>query len=266
MTRQLLWRGMLAGILGALLATLFARGFAEPQIDLAIGYEEDHAAHGALPDHPAPDHPAPDHAGMAMASAPLAHPHPADEEELVSRDTQKGAGLVTALALYGAAVGGIFSLVFAYGYGRMGHLGPRSFALLLAALTFVLVVVVPAIKYPQTPPAVGKHETVALRTAAYFGMIALSLGAAVVAGRLRGRLARPGRGFDATLLAFVVYLGMVGLGQFLLPAINEVPADFPAVLLWNFRLASMGTQLVLWATIGLAFGLWAERVLRRQSA
>lgn len=105
MTRQLLWRGMLAGILGALLATLFARGFAEPQIDLAIGYEEDHAAHGPLPDYPAPDHPAPDHAGMAMASAPLAHPHPADEEELVSRDTQKGAGLVTALALYGAAVG-----------------------------------------------------------------------------------------------------------------------------------------------------------------
>jgi predicted cobalt transporter CbtA len=254
MTKDLLWRGMLAGILGALLATLFARGFAEPQIDLAIGYEESHAAHSAA-DHAVPGHTAPEHAGMAHAEP--------QEEELVSRDTQKGAGLVTALALYGAAVGGIFSLVFAYGYGRMGHLGPRSFALLLAALTFVLVVVVPAIKYPQTPPAVGKHETVALRTAAYFGMIALSLGAAVVAARIRGALARPGRGFDATLLGFVVYLGIVGLGQFLLPTINEVPGDFPAVLLWNFRVASIGTQLVLWATIGLAFGLWAEQVLKR---
>jgi predicted cobalt transporter CbtA len=55
----------------------------------------------------------------------------------------------------------------------------------------------------------------------------------------------------------------VGLGQFLLPAVNEVPTDFPAVLLWNFRVASIGTQLVLWATIGLAFGLWAERVLQK---
>ncbi|WP_395397570.1 CbtA family protein [Novosphingobium sp. BL-8A] len=237
MTRDLLWRGMLAGILGALLATLFARGFAEPQIDLAIGYEESHAVH---------------------------HPGMPEEEELVSRTTQKGAGLVTALALYGAAVGGIFSLVFAYGYGRMGRLGPRSFALLLAALTFLLVVVVPAIKYPQTPPAVGKHETVALRTAAYFGMIALSLGAAVIAARIRGAMARPGRGFDATLLAIMAYLGVVIIGQFLLPAINEVPGDFPAVLLWNFRVASMGTQLVLWTTIGLAFGYWAERVLKRQ--
>lgn len=246
MTRNLLWRGMLAGILGALLATLFARGFAEPRIDLAIGYEESHAAHGK------------DHADMA-------HDEP-QEEELVSRDTQKGAGLLTALALYGAAVGGIFSLVFAYGYGRMGHLGPRSFALLLAMLTFVLVVLVPAIKYPQTPPAVGKHETVALRTAAFFGMIALSLGAAVVAARLRAALARPGRGFDATLLGLVVYLGIVGLGQFLLPVIDEVPGDFPAALLWEFRIASIGTQLVLWLTIGLAFGLWAERVLSRYQA
>ncbi|WP_395332206.1 CbtA family protein [Novosphingobium sp. BL-8H] len=237
MTRNLLWRGMLAGILGALLATLFARGFAEPQIDRAIGYEESHATH---------------------------HPGMPEEEELVSRDTQKGAGLITALALYGAAVGGVFSLVFAYGYGRMSHLGPRSFALVLAALTFLLVVIVPALKYPQTPPAVGKHETVALRTAAYFAMIALSLGAAVIAARVRSAMARPGRGFDATLLAVVVYVGVVGVGQFLLPVIDEVPGDFPAVLLWNFRVASMGTQLVLWATIGLAFGLWAERVLQRQ--
>lgn len=240
MTRELLWRGMLAGILGALLATLFARGFAEPQIDLAIGYEESHSVHHSGP-----------------------HPDMPQEEELVSRATQKGAGLATALVLYGAAMGGIFSLVFAYGYGRMGHLGPRSFALVLAALTFLLVVIVPAIKYPQTPPAVGKHETVALRTAAYFGMIALSLGAAVIAARVRRAMARPGHGFDATLLAVVVYFALIGLGQFLLPTINEVPADFPAVLLWNFRIASVGTQLVLWATIALSFGLWAERVLAR---
>lgn len=245
MTRDLLWRGMLAGILAALLATLFARAFAEPQIDLAIGIEEMNAAHDM---HSA--------AGMAaQGSEP--------EEVLVSRDTQKGFGLLTALALYGAAVGGIFSLVFAYGYGRFGAIGPRSLSLLLAGLAFLLVVVVPAIKYPQTPPAVGLHETVGVRTAAYFAMIALSLGAAAIAGRLRGTLARPGLGFDATLLAVGAYVAIVGLGQFLLPPIDEVPDAFPATLLWNFRVASMATQLLLWATIGIAFGLGAERVLKR---
>lgn len=44
-------------------------------------------------------------------------------------------------------------------------------------------------------------------------------------------------------------------------AINEVPETFSAVLLWNFRVASLGIQLVLWTTVGLAFGWVAERVL-----
>lgn len=237
MTGTLLWRGMLAGVLAALLATLFARAVAEPQIDRAIAVEETHAAHGP---------------GMPV------------EEELVSRATQKGIGLLTALALYGAAVGGVFALTFAYGYGRLARIGPRSFALLLAGLAFVLIVVVPSLKYPQTPPAVGKHETVALRTAAYFGMVVLSIGAAVLAVRLRGALARVRGGLDATLPACAAYVGIVGLGQFLLPTIDEVAPDFPATLLWNFRVASFGTALVLWGTIGVTFGLWAERVLQRQ--
>lgn len=238
MTKDLLWRGMLAGILAALLATLFARVLAEPQIDLAIGYE---AAH---------------HADMPGMAAPA-------EEELVSRSTQKGLGLATALCLYGAAVGGIFSLVFAYGYGRLARIGPRSFALLLAMLAFIVIVIVPGIKYPQTPPAVGQHETVGVRTAAYFAMIILSLAAAAIAGRLRAIWAKSRGGFDATLWASGAYVVLVAFGQFLLPTINEVPADFPATLLWNFRLASIATQLVLWGSIGLIFGLWAEALLKR---
>lgn len=257
MTKDLLWRGMLAGILAAMLSTLLARALAEPQIDLAIGYEESQAAHhvghAVVPG-------AGDGAGDGSGDAGAAH---ADDEELVSRDTQKGAGLLTALALYGAAVGGIFALVFAYGYGRFARIGPRSFSLLLASLTFLLVVIVPGLKYPQTPPAVGQHETVGIRTGAYFAMIALSLGGAVLAARIRAALVRSHRGIDATLLAVGIYGAVVLLGQLLLPTIDEVPADFPATLLWNFRIASISTQLLLWATIGIAFGLWAERVLKR---
>src|SRR5437764_909537 len=46
-----------------------------------------------------------------------------------------------------------------------------------------------------------------------------------------------------------------------LPAVNEVPKDFPAVVLWRFRLASLGTQAVLWAALGLVFGALTERSL-----
>ena len=242
MTRDLLIRGMIAGILAAILATLFARTLAEPQVDLAIAYEASHSAHEA---HNMP--------GMA----------PAEEPELVSRTTQKGLGLLTALTLYGAAVGGIFSLVFAAVYGRIGALGPRSLALLLALGAFVAIALVPALKYPPTPPAVGQHETVAFRTIAYFSMIALSLVAMVVSMKISRALANRLGSFNTMLAGAAAYVVLIAAVQFVLPPINEVPADFPAVVLWNFRVASIAIQAALWVTVGIAFGALAERALRR---
>lgn len=40
-----------------------------------------------------------------------------------------------------------------------------------------------------------------------------------------------------------------------LPSINEVPA----AELWKFRVAAIGMQAIMWATIGLLFGAWVER-------
>ena len=37
------------------------------------------------------------------------------------------------------------------------------------------------------------------------------------------------------------------------PGLFEVPDTFPPSLLWNFRLASLGTQVTLWTALGLAF-------------
>ena len=234
MVGNLLLRGMLAGVIAAVLATLFARAFAEPQVDIAIAFE---AAH------------------HQMAHAP--------EVELVSRATQKGIGLLTALSLYGAAVGGLFSLVFAATYGRTTPLGPRTLALLLAIAAFLVVALVPSIKYPPTPPAVGQHETVGLRTVAYFTMTGFSLMSLLLALRVRGMLAGRIGAFNAALAAAGVFIAAIASLQFFLPAIDEVPRDFPAVPLWDFRVASLATQAVLWAAIGTLFGALAEARLRR---
>jgi predicted cobalt transporter CbtA len=48
----------------------------------------------------------------------------------------------------------------------------------------------------------------------------------------------------------------------ILPGIDEVPDGFPAVVLWRFRVASFGMQLLMWATIGLAFGALTERAIK----
>src|SRR2546429_113441 len=68
------------------------------------------------------------------------------------------------------------------------------------------------------------------------------------------------------LAAAGVYIVVVLAGMLVLPGVNEVPAGFPAVTLWNFRMASLGIQMITWTTIGLLFGFLASRVMGGQSA
>ncbi len=48
----------------------------------------------------------------------------------------------------------------------------------------------------------------------------------------------------------------MGIAFEVLPAINEVPSNFPATMLWKFRVAALGMQVMVWGTFGLVFGPW----------
>ncbi|NVN41752.1 CbtA family protein, partial [Ameyamaea chiangmaiensis] len=188
------------------------------------------------------------------------------EPALFSRATQAGLGLLTAALAYGAAFGGLFSIVFALCYGRVNRMPPRLLALVLALAGFVAVVLVPDLKYPPNPPAVGNAATIGLRTATYAEMIVFSL-CAMVLGTLAGRhlVTRLGV-WNATLGGVAIYAVLAVAFQTSLPDISEVPANFPALTLWRFREAAIGMQLVLWSGLGLIFGAMAERVTGVASA
>ena len=127
----------------------------------------------------------------------------------------------------------------------------------------MVVYLVPFLKYPANPPAVGQPDTIQLRTTLYLVMMAVSVASAVYSVWLRGRLA-PRLGSDRALLVSIgCYLVIVLVGGLVLPGVNEVPSGFPAVTLWNFRVASLGIQAVTWSTIGLLFGFLADRALAR---
>lgn len=248
MVGGLLLRGMLAGIIAGLLAFGFARVFGEPQVERAIAFE-------ALSAQGAHSH------GADAAQAGHSHGAADAEEELVSREVQRTIGLLTGVIVYAAGLGGLFALVFAFAYGRIGDLDPRSLAALLAIAAFLAVYLVPALKYPANPPAVGQPETIGDRTGLYFFVVAYAIAAlAFVVSIGRHLASRLGR-WNGWLAASAAFIVIIAIGQALLPDINEVPADFPAVVLWRFRVASLGTQLVLWAGIGLIFGFLAERIL-----
>ncbi|SAK49648.1 membrane protein [Caballeronia catudaia] len=251
MIRTLLIRGMIAGLVAGLIGSGFARAFGEPSVARAIAFEEQHE-HAAAHEH---EH---EHADAAAA-----HSHSHGDEETVSRDTQAGLGLLTGIAVFGTALGGLFSLVFAFAYGRLGALHARGTSALLALFGFVSVAIVPFIKYPPNPPAVGNPETIGPRTALFFGMVAISLAAAVFAVRLQRRMAARRGGWNATLIAAAAYVAVIVIAQVALPRIDEVPAEFSASLLWNFRLAAIGIQAMIWTTLGLVFGALAARELER---
>jgi hypothetical protein len=242
MVKALLIRGMLAGAVAGVLAFGFAQVFGEPQIDYAIGFEEQTA--------------------QAQAhDAGAAHEH---EEELVSRGVQAGIGLLTAVVVYGAGIGGLFAIVFAFAYGRLGRLGPRATAALLAAAGFVSVAMVPFLKYPATPPAVGNPETLGSRTALFLVMIAISILAIVLALALARRLAgRLGPWASAAVGGFA-FVAVVAVAQFVLPDVREVPDAFSPDALWRFRAASLGMQMLMWATLGLVFGGLSTRLLKER--
>jgi predicted cobalt transporter CbtA len=234
MVTGLLVRGMLVGLLAGILGFGCARVFGEPQVDRAIAFET--------------------RIRQARSEAP--------EPELVSRPTQAGIGLFTGVVTYGVALGGLFSLAFAALYGRIGALSPRAAAALLALAGFLVIVIVPALKYPPNPPAIGDPETIGRRTALYFTMIAMSLASAVLAIGLARRLSRRLGAWNGVPLAIVAFVLVIAAVQYLLPDANEVPEQFSAVVLWRFRIASLGLQAVLWATLGIIFGVAAENRLR----
>ena len=250
MVGKLLLRGMLVGILAGLLSFAFLKVVGEPQVERAIAFEtriDEMKAQAAVDEARAK--------GMAMPAAEA-------EEELVSRPTQAGIGLFTGVGVYSVAFGGLFALAFALVYGRMAILEVRATSALLAVLGFVAVYVVPNLKYPANPPSVGDPETIGMRTAFYFAMVALSLAAMVGAGMLRRRLLGRQTGWDAALIAGAAYLAVVVIAALVLPAVSEVPEQFPATVLWQFRMASFGAQAIMWSTLGIGFGLLTARASR----
>lgn len=232
MVGKLLMRGMLAGIAAGLLTFGFAKVAGEPQVDRAISFEQK--------------------ADAAKGEPP--------EPELVSRATQSGYGLFTGVMVYGASVGGLFALVFAFAHGRAGRLPARALSAWLALAAFVAIYLVPDIKYPANPPSVGDPETIGYRTGLFFLMIAISLAVSVFSLKVRAALVPKLGGWNASIAALALFVVVIGAIQLALPAIDEVPAAFPAVLLWKFRAVSIGMQAILWTTIGLAFGAMAERL------
>ncbi len=271
MVRSLMLRGLAVGALAGLVTFCFAWVFGEPVIEAAIEYE---GARGA--------------AQEALNNAAGLPVEPAGDD-LVSRGVQGTFGIGLGLVLFGMAMGALLAVGFSLAWGRVTGLRPRVLALLLAVAGFVTLYLVPFLKYPVTPPAVGHEDTIGARTGLYLVMVVASVLAAATALWLGRALAARIGGWNATLAGLGGFVVLVGLVMAVLPALGELAVNvaqygpqrtettgplrdpsgvivFPGFdpdLLYDFRLYSVASVALLWTVLGLGYGAATERLLSR---
>lgn len=233
--RTVLTRALAAGALAGVLLAGYLLLVTEPLIEDAIALEEQLA------------HEAAEAAG---------HSH---DDAMFTRSEQVGGGAAASL-VYALIASLVFGTVFTALRHRLPGRTDLVRACWLATAAFTAVALVPALKYPPNPPAVGDPDTVGERTVLYLGIIVTSLVLIALvtraSGLLRTRLDEPRR------VAAVAALGLLALAVVLVafPGNPDVidPA-VPAGLVWDFRIRSVGGLALLWTVLGVGLGTLLER-------
>ncbi len=271
MVRALVLRGAGVGALAGLLAFVFARIFAEPVIQAAIDYESGR-----------------DEAKAALAAAAGEVPENADPD-IFSRAIQANLGIGVGMIAFGLAIGLFFAVAYCMAYGRTGNVRPRQLSLLVALFGFLTLFLVPFVKYPANPPAIGNPDTIGDRGALWLLMVVASVVFAIVAV-WAGQKLQPRFGtWNATLFAGAGFVVVIGILMAVLPSLGQLSANvevsgslltetpqplkdaagaivypgFDADLLYRFRLYSVGAQIILWGVLGIGFAPLAEKVFQK---
>ncbi|WP_405494324.1 CbtA family protein [Nocardia sp. NBC_00511] len=275
---RVILRGVLAGFIAGVLGFVFARIFAEPQIDKAIDYE---SGRDDILD-----------ALNKAAGRPVAP----DGPEIFSRTIQSTIGVATGIIAFSMAMGALVAVAYLVLHGRFS-IRPRTLVQLIAGFGFLGIYLIPFIKYPANPPAIGHTFTITTRGHLYLTMVGCSLlflGLAVyLAVRLRHRLGV----YYSALIAAIAFLIVLSALLAVLPSLGDLSANiahqhefgyarastetpqpitdlqgnivypgFPADVLWKFRLYSVINQLLVWTVIGIVLGELLDRMFGTKSS
>ena len=226
---------LIAGVLAGIIVASYHYVVTEPVLQRAIDAEE---AFSASRPEPAGEH---------------AHD---DEEEIVTRGTQRTFGLFTGFFFYGVA----WSLIAAAIYYPTQRFLPLASvtgrALSMAALLYWAVAFLPFMRYPANPPGVGDPGTIGHRQELFVGFLALSLLAAVVAllageAASRGMLSDGLKRYRALVVASVLVVSGAVL-YLAFPPFTD-PVNIAQSLVDSFRWRSLLGLTLFGAIFGAGF-------------
>jgi len=216
-------------IAGALLG-LINQGIVEPFIDKAIGIETQKQVN----------------AGKIIDFA----------QQSQYRIYQKEGEIVAATVL-GTSLASLFGVVFVYSRSSLAGSNNKKKALILAGLMFFVLFLVPALKYPANPPAVGNPATIYYRESLFIGFIAVSgfstLGLALLYRKLGKNQSKRKIGIPLIIYAAIM------IGAYVIFPPNPDRITIPMDLIMSFRIASVFTTSIFWGLLGIIFGAFWDK-------
>ena len=180
---------------------------------------------------------------------------------------QKG-GEIVAGTILGISFGALFGIVFIYGRNLLLPHSKSNIrkALVLAGIMWFVLFLIPALKYPANPPAVGDTQTIYYRESLYVGLLAISgfsaLGLAFLYRKLS--LATTSNNKNRIIVVPLIYAAII-VGTFLILPPNPDEISAPTDLVQGFRIASAFTMSVFWGLLGIILGVLWDRLKPHQT-
>src|SRR6201995_672852 len=120
-------------------------------------------------------------------------------------------------------MGALVAVAYLVLHGRF-QIRPRNLAWLIAGFGFLGVYLLPFVKYPANPPAIGHSFTISTRTHLYLAMVVASLVLLGLAAFLARKLTPRFGVTRAVLLAALAFLVGYGIVLGLLPSLGDLSA------------------------------------------
>ena len=219
---------LIAGAIAGFILAVLNQGIVEPYIDQAINIENQNA----------------------ISKGEVINPQEFNDYRLWQKTGEIAAG--TTL---GVSLGALFGIVFAYARNSIPGSNNKKKALILAGIMLLVIYIIPALKYPANPPAVGDPETIYYRESLYIAILIISgLGALGIAFLYR----MLGHKKAKQVLIPLVYIAIIATAFMVLPP-NPDENTAPMDLVMGFRLASALTMSIFWGLLGLFLGILWDR-------
>ena len=192
--------------------------------------------------------------GFETARHVAAGEHIDTNEQNSYRFWQKSTSLIAG-SILGMAYGSLLGIVYAFINKALPFSKDIKKTVFLSLVIYAVVFLIPFLKYPGNPPAVGNPDTIYIRESLYLGFLAISTISTLGLGILFYKFKSVKH---ISIIIPIIYAAIISSAFFIFPP-NPDKISIPMDLVYSFRIASALTQLGFWIILGIIFGLlWSK--------